>query len=512
MKKHIIVICSTFICIFAQNLLENPGFEFWTGGMPSSWEKDGGVYIYQENGIKHGGNFSVRESLITQNQSDADFYQMVPVQPNTYYRFSVWVWDNDPAGRIGIGINWLPSGAEWSSVYSVDALHWQELLFNTEPSPTHAESALVMIRAYDSSATWDGEAIVYVDDAYFAPLPTQPPVIVRVWHTPVNPGSSVDVDVYAKVSDDGIITADTLCYGVNDLNDPMTLSHTSIENDTFKFQIPGQTAHDTVFYYLKFFDDDGLETASDTYAYYVGKLNVVLNEILYDTQGSDEGCFIELFGPGGTNLDGFSIVGVNGNNGNDYVTIDLSGYSSPGDGFFVVAQDITVPNYDMVTSDANLQNSPDNVALRFNTITIDALGYGEIDGWVFTGEWFPAPDVADDHSLGRCPDGFDSDNNYSDFNDYAEPTPGQPNPMAVVQNTKLLNKEIFFIANPVRRGTTISSLINSDKFFPILVYNALGRVIQYIRNPNSTLALPCGIYFLKLNNCPDNCAKIVVVR
>ncbi len=512
MKKYVEVILGIIIYASAQNLLQNPGFESWTSGMPTYWNKDNGVYIFQESSIKHGGNFSVRDSLITQTQSDADLFQTVAVYPNTYYHFSVWVWDNDPAGRIGIGIDWLPTGSEWPNIFSVDSAGWQELTFITQPSPSNAESASVVIRAYDSSATWDGDALFYVDDAYVAAPAIQPPVIVRMWHIPVNPGSGVIEDIYTKVSDDGTIIADTVYYGINNLSSPIKLSHTSISNDTFKFQITGQAAGDTVFYFSKFVDNDGLEVISDTHAYYVGKLNIVLNETLYNTQGSDHGCFIELFGPGGIDLANFSVVGVNGYNGSEYVFIDLSGYSIPSDGFFVIAQDTTVPNYDMVTPDADLQNSPDNVELRFNNITIDALGYGEINDWVFTGEWLPVPDVADDHSLGRYPDGYDTDNNYNDFNDYITCTPGQSNLEIGMKHDNLTVISMPVVTSLVSSGITFSSLIDNKYFYPIIIYNTLGQVIKQVSAPSCKLILPCGIYFIKLNNSESGCVKIIVVK
>lgn len=47
----------------------------------------------------------------------------------------------------------------------------------------------------------------------------------------------------------------------------------------------------------------------------------------------------------------------------------------------------------------------------------------------------PAPQVEDGHSIGRFPDGNDSDDPGIDFNDYEEPSPGEenPNPSSVVE-------------------------------------------------------------------------------
>lgn len=513
MKKLFIVFLFG-VFSFSQNLLPNPGFENWTGGMPDNWYRDDSILIFQESGNVHSGSFSVKESLITTSQDKADFMSdRFAINPNTEYTFTIWVYDNDARGRVRQAIAWhTGSGWSniWSSVYSANSTNWQQLTM-TELSPSGADSAYVFVRAYDS-AGWNGGAIFYLDDAAFTPSATQPPVIVRVWHKPTNPGANVATNVYAKVSDDGTIIADTLYYGINNLNSPLKISHTAVSNDTFRFQIPGQPAGDTIFYYLKFTDDDNLTTYSDTNSYYVGALNIVINEVYYDAPGTDSGCFIELYGPGGSSLNGFSLVGVNGNDGSEYVTIDLSGYSIPNDNFFVVAQNSWVPNADLVNVDADLQNGPDNLELRFNNITVDALGYGTLNGWFFSGEWLPAVDVASGHCLGRYPDGDDTDNNSVDFFNYDSLTPGEPNPpLGICEN---INSRISTIRvrNPILSGVKCSSLIPKRDCYPISVYNITGRVVETIQNPETKLTLCAGVYFLKLNALNLTPIKIVIAR
>ena len=168
MKKYIYVLLMALTTTaYAQNLLDNPGFETWSSGMPDYWLKDDSIAIFQENGIVHGGTVSAKDSLFTQTQDIADFIQRIPVQPNTQYMYSIWVYDNDDAGRVRQGIYWVPTGSNWSGDYSDDSTDWQ--LFEwTVTSPASAESADVLIRAYDVSANWDGDAVFYLDDAYFA--------------------------------------------------------------------------------------------------------------------------------------------------------------------------------------------------------------------------------------------------------------------------------------------------------------------------------------------------------
>jgi endonuclease I len=52
---------------------------------------------------------------------------------------------------------------------------------------------------------------------------------------------------------------------------------------------------------------------------------VWINEIHYDNNGTDTGEFVEVAGPAGQDLTGWSLVGYNGNGGGVYVTVPLAG-------------------------------------------------------------------------------------------------------------------------------------------------------------------------------------------
>ncbi len=159
---------------------------------------------------------------------------------------------------------------------------------------------------------------------------------------------------------------------------------------------------------------------------------VVIDEVLYDANGADLDTFVELRGPAGTDLAGFSLVGINGTNGQVYSTVELSGVIAS-DGLFVVvnadAQDTALlAAADLVASGVDFQNGPDSIQLRWGDQVVDAVGYGNFSGGaVFAGEGQPAVDVAPGHSLGRDEFGTDTDNNAADFHDYATPTPGAAN-------------------------------------------------------------------------------------
>ncbi len=512
------VIGSIFILAMlasGQNLLQNPGFETWAGGVPDSWQHDDSVDLFQEDVIVHSGTFSAKDSFFSTTAGNAELYQGLYAQPNTLYRISFWVYDNDPAGRARAGVQWFGSGSyissEWPNVYTVDQASWQLWTYDLAVSPSNADSVLVSIRGYDVGTPWTS-AIFYVDDAYFGPPATQPPTILRTWHTPVNPGTSVSVDVYANAVDNGTIDHDTLFYGVNSIASPITLMHTYAANDTFRYQIPGQSTGDTVFYYMKFVDNEGHSSTSNTHAYYVGGPHVRINEVYYDTPGGDSLCFAEIHGPSGTNLNGYTLVGVNGNGGADYATIDLAGYTIPGDGFFVIGDAAGVANVDLVDSVANLQNGPDNVELRYHGVTIDAVGYGTLDGWVFTGEWLPTVDVSEGHSIGRYPDGDDTDNNSVDFLDYDTPTPGTANPVGIVeQDIVSVPVSLPVFVNPVRSGIGLNTLVRERSYYPLTVYNIIGQRVLRVETIESRASLGAGVYFMRLSGASDRCVKLVVV-
>ncbi|UTW56560.1 hypothetical protein [Kordiimonas sp. SCSIO 12610] len=126
--------------------------------------------------------------------------------------------------------------------------------------------------------------------------------------------------------------------------------------------------------------------------------NIVINEIDADNVGTDSSEFIELYdgGVGNTPLDGLVLVLFNGNNDQSYRTIDLTGFTTDENGFFVVGSE-NVDNVDLVAFTTNgIQNGADAVALYIGSaadfpngsvatadnldILVDAIVYGTNDG------------------------------------------------------------------------------------------------------------------------------------
>jgi len=90
---------------------------------------------------------------------------------------------------------------------------------------------------------------------------------------------------------------------------------------------------------------------------------VFINELHYDNDGGDAGEFVEVAGPIGTELTGFSLVLYNGNGGAVYKTVDLTG--TIGD-----SQAIAFPI-------AGIQNGPvDGLALVLDGTVVQFLSYG----------------------------------------------------------------------------------------------------------------------------------------
>ena len=156
---------------------------------------------------------------------------------------------------------------------------------------------------------------------------------------------------------------------------------------------------------------------------------LVLNEIDYDQVGADAGGFVELYnsGIGPADLEGLALVFVDGANGGEYLRKRLRGALAAG-------------AYRVVQVDAQ-NGSPDGVALydtRYEGV-IDALSYegaieradiGAFSHPLVEGTALPA-DVADSNtvpgSLGRSPNGSDTDDSATDWAFSTTATPGRAN-------------------------------------------------------------------------------------
>jgi len=158
----------------------------------------------------------------------------------------------------------------------------------------------------------------------------------------------------------------------------------------------------------------------------------VLNEVCYDPAGTDAGAeFVELFNPGpqSISLTGVRLEFANGATAPDWQvrwTGGLPDSLAAGGFFLIVDRGWSGEPAGQVEVGLALQNGPDAVRLVLTDGTTDRLGYGDLTDPAFS-EGTPAPDVASGQSLGRKPDGKDTDDNAADWWALAEPTPGGPN-------------------------------------------------------------------------------------
>ena len=105
------------------------------------------------------------------------------------------------------------------------------------------------------------------------------------------------------------------------------------------------------------------------------KVDLVINEVDADTEGTDTLEFVELYdgGVGNSPLDGFVVVMYNGSNDTAYGVYDLTGYVTNEEGYFVLGN-IDVPNVGLVFASNGLQNGVDAVALYRGAIANYSVG------------------------------------------------------------------------------------------------------------------------------------------
>lgn len=157
--------------------------------------------------------------------------------------------------------------------------------------------------------------------------------------------------------------------------------------------------------------------------------DIVINEVLYDPEGSDTGLeFIELMNCGHATvpLTGWTLETGNGANPDDWTVEWIGGPFDelPPGGILVVGERDVAPPPDHVTA-LDLQNGPDGCRVTDGTAVVDVVGWGE-PLFVEYSEGTPAADVASGFALARLPDCMDVDDNSLDFA-ARPPTPGSRN-------------------------------------------------------------------------------------
>jgi hypothetical protein len=160
----------------------------------------------------------------------------------------------------------------------------------------------------------------------------------------------------------------------------------------------------------------------------------VINEVLYDPEGSDAGLeFVEIMncGHAGVLLTGWVLETGNGANPDDWTVEWIGGdlaYLGVGE-ILLIGEAAVSPPPDHVTP-LDLQNGPDGVRLTDGERVVDTVGWGEpLFSEYYEGS--PATDVPSGCSLARSPDCFDHDDNARDLVAAPSPTPGARNALTL---------------------------------------------------------------------------------
>jgi hypothetical protein len=158
-----------------------------------------------------------------------------------------------------------------------------------------------------------------------------------------------------------------------------------------------------------------------------------INELDYEQASTDDAEFIELLNAGvcPVPLAELSVELVNGGDGKVYGRYPLGDVAPElavgerlvlGDAPVLAALPSAVKR--LALNASGLQNGPDGVRIVRADMLIDAVAYeGPVTG---AEQGAAAPADEGDGSLGRCPDGFDTDDGAGDFRTTAA-TPGAPN-------------------------------------------------------------------------------------
>ena len=166
---------------------------------------------------------------------------------------------------------------------------------------------------------------------------------------------------------------------------------------------------------------------------------LVINEVDYDNAGADNAEWIELKNTGAATieLENWTVELVNGNGGGAavYKTITLPAFSLAAGGYYVIGNNASTPNINLVVTPASdlIQNgAPDAIGLRSpDNSLVDAISYeGNTGSPYLEGVGSPVAQADDNTTaakvIARYLDGNDTDDNSTDWKMWCA-TPGTSN-------------------------------------------------------------------------------------
>ena len=161
---------------------------------------------------------------------------------------------------------------------------------------------------------------------------------------------------------------------------------------------------------------------------------LLVNEIDYDQAGTDTAEFIEILNPGSAavDLDAYRFELVDGADGEPYLSYDGSGQLGAGK-FLMIADQAVIDGLpqntpSLLLTGSGVTNGPDGVRIvaQADGRVVDAVHYERAVPGAGEGSPTQADPDEQDTSIGRCPNGFDSDDNALDFRTMTA-TPGAAN-------------------------------------------------------------------------------------
>jgi hypothetical protein len=183
--------------------------------LPDNWTVNSSAFtVEQESTIVNDGLSSV---LVTwTSTSNQDFHSdPFDVTADAAFTYTLDVYDNDDAGRVRMSVIWS-TGNDYQEVYSVDQDSWQTLTYSGTV-PSDVTTAYVKIRFYDVGANWDGDAVVYIDNAVYSEDGGTTNLIANAsfedWSEPVIPEYTI-YEIQGQTEDSPYDGVQVLTYGV----------------------------------------------------------------------------------------------------------------------------------------------------------------------------------------------------------------------------------------------------------------------------------------------------------
>ncbi len=133
--------------------------------VPTNWNLVGtGITITEETVTVNEGTKAALLTWTSVDNQDLDS-DPIPVTEGAAFSASVDVLDNDPSGRVRIGI-YFGVSSTYNTAFTEDNVAWQTNTW-TGTVPAGATTAVIRIRCYDVTAGWTGTASVIVDNIVY---------------------------------------------------------------------------------------------------------------------------------------------------------------------------------------------------------------------------------------------------------------------------------------------------------------------------------------------------------